>query len=256
MGLQLRRLSLTAHVTFSVGWLGAVVAFLALSIAGLTATSGAAVRGAYLAMDLIGLYVIVPMSILALATGLIEALGTSWGLLRHYWVLAKFIITVVATGLLLLHQFKAVDSAAQRVLGAATGTLPNAGALGMQLVVDASLAILALLTATALAIYKPRGLTARGRRMQQMQGVSGAPVPVAANDAAAPSLGLKILFAIIVGVVMVFVVMHLTGLSGHGHVRASPASRQERLFGSRQGPGSSSSSLQAEQRVCPQSPCA
>jgi hypothetical protein len=42
---RLRKLALTAHVTASVGWLGAVVMFLALSVTGLTSrdlqTSGA-----------------------------------------------------------------------------------------------------------------------------------------------------------------------------------------------------------------------
>lgn len=35
----LRKLNLTAHITSSVGWLGAVASFLALSIAGLTSTN-------------------------------------------------------------------------------------------------------------------------------------------------------------------------------------------------------------------------
>jgi hypothetical protein len=33
---RLRKFALTAHVTSSVGWLGAVAAFLALAVAGLT----------------------------------------------------------------------------------------------------------------------------------------------------------------------------------------------------------------------------
>ena len=41
-------------------------------------------RGAYLAMDLIGWFVIVPLSLASLLTGLVQALGTTWGLFRHY----------------------------------------------------------------------------------------------------------------------------------------------------------------------------
>lgn len=63
---RLRKLALTAHITFSVGWLGAVAGFLALSIAGLTSHDAEVVRGAYLSMNLIGLYIIVPMSFAAL----------------------------------------------------------------------------------------------------------------------------------------------------------------------------------------------
>ena len=70
----LRKLTITAHVAFSVGWLGAVAAFLVLSIAGLTSRDAEVVRGAYLSMDLISRFVIIPMCFAALATGLLQAL--------------------------------------------------------------------------------------------------------------------------------------------------------------------------------------
>src|SRR5258708_11390948 len=100
---RLRKFALTAHVTASVGWLGAVAAFLAVAIAGLTSGDTPMVRAAYLAMGLTGWFVIVPLSLASLLTGLGQALGTTWGLFRHYWVLAKLLITVVATILLLVH---------------------------------------------------------------------------------------------------------------------------------------------------------
>ena len=81
---RFNKFALTAHITFSVGWLGAIVAYLALAIGGLTVHDTQMVRAAYLSMELIGWYVIVPFSLAALLTGLVEALGTQWGLLRHY----------------------------------------------------------------------------------------------------------------------------------------------------------------------------
>jgi len=48
MNTRSRKLTITAHVSFSVGWLGAVAAFLVLSIAGLTSHDAEVVRGAYL----------------------------------------------------------------------------------------------------------------------------------------------------------------------------------------------------------------
>ncbi len=50
---HLRRFALTAHVTSSVGWLGAVGAFLALAVAGLTSQDTQMVRATYLAMELL-----------------------------------------------------------------------------------------------------------------------------------------------------------------------------------------------------------
>ena len=98
-----RKLALTVHITTSVGWFGAVVGFLALAVAGLISQDAQVVRGAYLAMDLITWFVIVPFCLASLLTGIVQSLGTPWGLLRHYWVLAKLILTVLATLILLLH---------------------------------------------------------------------------------------------------------------------------------------------------------
>lgn len=133
MTRALQKLNLTAHVTCSVGWLGAVASFLVLSIAGLTSQNKEIVRAAYLAMNLVGQFIIVPLSLAALLTGLVQSLGSHWGLFRHYWVIVKFTLTIGATLLLLLHQFTAVAGAARRVSGTATGTLPELGGLGVNL---------------------------------------------------------------------------------------------------------------------------
>src|SRR5215212_10054849 len=102
MAPRLRKFALTAHVTSSVGWLGAVAGFLALAIAGLTSQDAQTVRAAYLAMELIGWFVLVPLSLVSLLTGLVQALGTAWGLFRHYWILVKLLINVFAAIILLL----------------------------------------------------------------------------------------------------------------------------------------------------------
>jgi hypothetical protein len=216
----LRKLTLTAHVASSVGWLGAVAAFLVLSIAGLTSQDAELVRGAYLAVNLLGQFLIVPLSLAALLTGLVQSLGTHWGLFRHYWVLVKFTLTIGATILLLLHQFTAVAGAARRVSEAAAGTLPDVGRLGTQLVGDAGLAVLVLLVNTTLSVYKPWGRTPYGRRKQQqeqellgtrMSTASMLPEPDNETTAAGLPLGVKIFLAVIGAIVVGFVVLHLAG---------------------------------------------
>lgn len=158
---RVSKIALTAHVTSSVGWIGAVVAFLALAIAGVTSTNDQIVRTAYLAMELIGWCVIVPFSIASLLTGLVQSLGTSWGLFRHYWIVAKLLITVFASALLLVHM-----QVASRMASVVTGTTIGAGdfhGMRIQLVGDAVAAIVVLLVATALSVFKPQGLTPFGR---------------------------------------------------------------------------------------------
>ena len=165
MSPALRKLSLTVHISCSVGWIGSVGAFLVLSIAGLWSHDPEIVRSAYLSMNVIGQFLIVPLGVLALLTGLIQALGTPWGLFRYYWVLVKFALTIGATSLLLLHQFTAVVDAAKRVSETATGVMPNVGRLGPQLVGDAAFAVVILLGITAISIYKPWGRTIYGERI-------------------------------------------------------------------------------------------
>lgn len=157
-----RKLALTAHVTTSVGWLGAVAAFLALAVAGLAGEDDPTVRGAYVAADVVTWAVIVPLCLASLVTGVVQSLGTPWGLIRHWWVLIKLVLTVAATGLLLLHT---------QPIGQLSRVASSGGPLGadldgmrLQLLVDAVAALVVLLGATVLAVVKPRGLTGIGRR--------------------------------------------------------------------------------------------
>jgi hypothetical protein len=209
MTLRLRKLALTAHVTFSVGWLGAVAAFLALAVAGLTSQDAQLVRTAYLAMDLTGWFVIVPLSLAALPTGLVMSLGTEWGVFRHYWVVAKLLITVVATILLLVHMQPVGHLA--RVVSETTLAQGELAGLRVQLVADAGAALLALLAATALSVYKPRGKTRYGLRALEPR--------VAANWALATSASrwVKGLGIIAIVLALLFVVSHLVsgGLQRH-----------------------------------------
>src|SRR5260370_2688938 len=122
MTAALREFSIAAHVAFSVGWLGAVAAFLVLSIAGLTSHDAEVVRGVYLSMDLISRFIIIPMCFAALATGLLQALGTPWGLFRYYWIVMKFGLAIFATIALLIHQFAVMAVAAMRVSAAPAET--------------------------------------------------------------------------------------------------------------------------------------
>ncbi len=161
---RLRKFVLTAHVTSSVGWLGAVVAYLALAVAALSNQDAQTVRAAWIAMELTGWFVIVPLALASLLIGLVQSLGTPWGLFRHYWVLVKFLLTVFATIILLLHMptvsyFAGVAAETNSAsLGGLRGELLHAGG-----------GLLVLLVAVTLSVYKPWGMTRYGRRKQHEQ---------------------------------------------------------------------------------------
>lgn len=164
MGRRVRKFVLTTHVTVSVGWVGAVGAYLALVITAWTRQEVLVVRAAWVGMEVIGWYVLVPLAVASLLTGVVMALGTRWGLFRHYWVLFSFLLTLLATTVLVMHM-PTVSFYAN--MAAKANTASRAGLRGEFL--HAGVGLLVLLVITGLNVYKPRGLTPYGQRKLQEQ---------------------------------------------------------------------------------------
>jgi len=166
----LRKLALTAHVISSIGWLGAVAGFLVLAVAGLTSEETGIVRAAYVAMELVTRFVIVPLCLASLVSGIVQSLGTPWGLFRHWWVVAKLVLTLIATAILLVHTRPIgymAEVTAQTTLSGA-----DFSKLRIQLVVTPAAGLLVLVITTVLGVYKPRGLTRYGWRKRRERRVA------------------------------------------------------------------------------------
>ncbi len=159
---RLRKLLLAAHVIVAVGALGAVAVFLALSIAGLTSQDAQMVRAAYLAMALTASYLILPLVVASLLIGLVQSLATEWGLFRHYWVVAKLILTLVTLVVLLLQ----MDGIGHMATVAAETTFsgPDLLELRRSLRLHAAGGLVVLIVLVVLSVYKPRGMTRYGWR--------------------------------------------------------------------------------------------
>lgn len=158
----LRKFVLTAHITFSVGWIGAVVVYLALGVSAVTSQDAQTVRAAWIAMELTGWYVIVPLALASLLSGLVVSLGTPWGLFRHYWVLITLVLTILCLVVLLLHMptVSFLADVAQEADGA------DLARLGGDLF-HPGVGLLVLLVITGLNVYKPQGMTRYGWRKRQ-----------------------------------------------------------------------------------------
>ena len=159
---RVRKFALASHLTFSVGWIGSVFAYVALGLAAARSQDPATVRGAWIAMELTGWYVIVPLALASLASGVLMAVGTKWGVFRHYWVLLSLALTTFATVILLMHM-PAVTSMADVARQADPATL---GALGGDLF-HSTLGLTVLLVIQVLNVYKPPGMTRYGWRKQE-----------------------------------------------------------------------------------------
>jgi|GEM_PF-3219192 len=102
------------------------------------------------------------------------------GLFRYYWIVAKFLLTVVATIVLLLH-LRPISIMADAVSGDVVPDLKIRG-LRVQLLADAGAALLMLLVTTTISVYKPWGMTGYGKRKLNEQGKKHRPVSQPCGD--------------------------------------------------------------------------
>lgn len=166
----LRKLLLVLHISASVGWVGAIFAYLAVNVTALTSNNQTVVRGAYLLMEPMLIYAITPLAVTALISGVVLALVTPWGLWRHRWVVASLWLTVLAVVLLFAHingddiaELTAIANDTSAPATSELGDLPNA--VGGLILVSVALVI---------NVYKPRGLTRRGKRLRRVASESEA----------------------------------------------------------------------------------
>jgi hypothetical protein len=207
---RLSKLVLTSHITFSVGWLGAVAVFLALAITGINSQDIQLSRAAYLAMEISGWFVIVPFCIISLLTGIAQSLGTKWGLFKHYWIIVKFFLTVAITILLLLHM-QPISNLAELAANPAFSNNEQPG-LRIQMIADAGAALLVLLAITTISVYKPWGRTRYGLVASSKQYTA----ILHSGKATWKSWKFYILVGSII-LVLLFLIKHLMGGSIGGH---------------------------------------
>jgi len=214
MTLRFQKFTLLAHITFSVGWFGAVIPYLALAIAALTSHDEQFVRAACLSMEFIGWFVIVPFSFAALLSGLIQSLGTRWGLFRHWWILAKLVLTIFAVVILLQHMREV-----SRLSLLAKQTLLSSAELRPELIHSAG-GLLVLLAAITLSVFKPWGMTPYGRR-QASQADFTAPserqpyVGARVNLHGWQTTWTRIIGYHAIGLFVLFVILHVSGIHHH-----------------------------------------
>jgi hypothetical protein len=210
---SVRRFAFTTHVTSSVGWVGAVIVFLALAVIGLTSDNETTVRGAYLVMAPAAWFVLVPLAHASLLSGIALSLGTTWGLFRHYWVVVKLLITAFATVILLIYM-----GTFRQMAGVAADPVVELGLVrNPSPLVHSILALILLGIATVLGIYKPFGETPYGRRtraQRHQQSSIGASliVPLSAN-----THWTYWVWIVVIGVLALFIAAHLMSGGAHGH---------------------------------------
>jgi hypothetical protein len=212
MAPGLRRFTFTTHILSSIGWVGAVIAFLAFAVIGVTSEDEMTVRGAYLLMAPAAWFVLVPLAHASLLSGIALSLGTTWGLFRQYWVVLKLLITVFSTAILLIYM-----GTFREMAGVASDPVVELGLVrNPSPLVHAIFALILLMIATVLGVYKPFGMTAYGRRKQveQRQAFMGTVLPLARTLPSTMSTATPrwtYLAAIIAIGIALFLLLHVIG---------------------------------------------
>ena len=146
------------HVVSSVGWLGAVGASLALAMAGVLADPATS-RASYVSLEVLGWTTLLPLALASLVSGIGQSFVSSWGLLRHYWVVVKLWINVIAAAVLVLYM------GTLRGLADTARSVDDTSTESASPLIHSAGALILLIIATLLSVLKPRGLTRHGARV-------------------------------------------------------------------------------------------
>ncbi|MET8677272.1 hypothetical protein ABZW18_06710 [Streptomyces sp. NPDC004647] len=157
LGRRARKVWLMLHIGFSVSWMGLSLAMVVMSVVGLTADGHGTRRTAYDIMHLFDLTLVIPSMALALITGVVVSLGTPWGLIRHWWVLLKFVIALSLPLFAAFFEHKWIKELR------ALEPSQEPGGTGLALVVCLVVFTVLLWTAVFLSVFKPGGRTRWGR---------------------------------------------------------------------------------------------
>jgi hypothetical protein len=150
-----RRATLVAHIVAGGAWIGIDVIVAVLVLTG-RFSGDLAVRS--LAYQALATFVVWPMltaGLVCLATGLILGLGTTWGLLRYWWVAVKLALNLVLCTLIVLVLRPGMDEVAGYGRELLVGT-PDPATVST-LFFPPAVSLTTLTLATVLAVFKPWG---------------------------------------------------------------------------------------------------
>ena len=152
-----RRVVLTAHVISSVALVGSSAGVLIVALSAAATDETVAAHALYTTMRTAVFALAVPLSFIALGTGIALGLGTKWGVLRHRWVAAKLVllVAIILTGVLVVRP--SMDHVIAATAAPAPAAKPDLGSSQWEPAVAAASNIVLAIAAVALAVFKPGG---------------------------------------------------------------------------------------------------
>jgi uncharacterized membrane protein len=177
MTRKMRKFVLLAHILSAVSWIGVDLVMGVLSFRGLMTDDPQTLATAYGGLAMFCVPLLLTLGLLTLTTGVVLGLGTRFGLVRYWWVVAKLLITLALCTLVLVAlQPTLADAATQTAV--IDDSLPSRlTEVRRNMIFPPLVSTSALLFASWLSVYKPWGATSRGRRFQRVRPAERPKVP-------------------------------------------------------------------------------
>ena len=161
-----RKALVAAHAVSAACWVGVALTFVAMAVVAMSTNDIHATLTIYQLMATFDITLLPWTNFATFLTGIALSMTTKWGLIRYYWVAAKIVIAVgilvMAFGFLHDSLERAGEEAA--TLAATGGTAAHISGAADVVLWGFGCALLSLVGAVLLSLYKPGGRTRRGRR--------------------------------------------------------------------------------------------
>ena len=178
LGRPGRQILRTLHLVSSAGWFGVGVAQLGLHVIA-NGTDRPALRfHAYEISGMFGQLLSAPLAITSLATGIVLAALTPWGVFRHRWIVAKLVLTCAVIGFASTGLASWSDRVTERAAEATAAGVGWESGTGLLWVSTAVLAVLLFLV--VISVVKPWG---RSRRDAGTSTGAGMPFSAGVSEA-------------------------------------------------------------------------
>jgi hypothetical protein len=162
LGTTTRKSVLVVHIASAGAWIGVDVVMAVLVFTALLSDDDRTKALSFRALELVAVGPLLAIGLLCLLSGVLLGLSSRYGLVRYWWVVVKLVLNLLLTGLVLVALAPEVADAAERARQFDAG-LPAPLGVG-DLIFPPIVSPTALLTAMALAVFKPWGRIRRSGR--------------------------------------------------------------------------------------------
>lgn len=167
-----KSLLVAIHVISVASWIGGTLGMLLLGVYLQNAANGEQLYYTLANMEIIDENLLKYPALLSLITGIMLSIWTQWGLVKHYWVTIKFILTIltIMIGILFLNKWTASIGEMVKDIGFATLQNQDFQTTWWSIIITGTFNLLCLVFMVFITYYKPFGkIKKKNRKVDEKQ---------------------------------------------------------------------------------------